>query len=302
MRILQTDILEEHRTMIDAQKRIAGAFLIGATLVAGAFFIRQQSIGNAPEGTLQTATVGRTYIKPIDSNADGVPNWQEELLGDEAITLSSASSTYEAPTTVTGKFGIRFFENFIRSKMYGVLGDSNEELIEESTKTLIAQAGDELFTGSDISIFETTDPQILRGYGNQVAFILTSHPTSGDSEAIILQDYMRYKKTERLHDIDPIADAYTTMVKNLLEIQVPAIYKKEHLNILNAVNAVREDIKSMQKVEEDPLYTLLRFKRYPDDVLGMSNAITDLFNTLYFRDGIHFRNDEPVSKLMVFPS
>jgi len=100
--------------------------------------------------------------------------------------------------------------------------------------------------------------------------------------------------------LDPIALAYTTMVKEMLEAPVPEPYVQEHLNLLNALNAVREDVRGMQKVDEDALYTLLRMKRYEDDVLGLSNALTALFNALYFKDSITWGDGEPVSQLMTF--
>ena len=71
-------------------------------------------------------------------------------------------------------------------------------------------------------------------------------------------------------------------------------------NLANALNAIREDINGMQKVDEDALYTFVRVKRYQDDVLGLSNAITQLFNTLYFTDGVRFNSDDATLKLMQF--
>jgi hypothetical protein len=286
--------------MANSRIKIAGAFLFGALLIIGAFILRSQNTLTTA-GTVSVAPVGREYVPPKDSNGDGVPDWQEALVSQEALVLGTTSASYTEPTTITGRFGLRFFENYIRSKMYGPIGDSTEELVEKSTEMLLAQAVDELFTEKDIVLFDTEDQAILRGYGNQVASILSTGKTE-ENEALILQDYMRYEKPERLQDLEPIALSYTTMVKDLLEVNVPTAYAKEHLDLLNAVNAVREDVRAMQKIEEDSMYTLIRFKRYPDDVLGMSNAIKNLFNALYLQGGIRWDESEPVSRLMVFPS
>ncbi len=288
--------------MLDSQKRIAGAFLVGATLVAVTFVMGGRTVPPSPSGSLSATVVEREYVKPTDSNGDGVPNWQEELLQEDTIVVPAASSTYKEPNTVTGKFALRFFEDFVRSNMYGAFGKSKEEIAQQSAQVLIDQAVDELLTEKDITHFDTDSTQALRVYANQVALILTAHPNTNDNEAIILQDYLRYGKPERLKEIEPIALAYTTIVKNLLETQVPQAYVKQHLDLLNALNAVREDVRGMQKIEDDPMYTLVRFKRYPDDVLGMSNAISNLFNALYLEGGVRFDVGDPVLKLMVFPS
>ncbi len=286
--------------MSKPQRRILVAIFFGVLLMVSAYFMGKQAPTSS--GSVTPIVVGREYIKPVDSDQNGVPDWQDNLLGTDAISLETSSTTYERPTTVTGRFGIAFFEDLVRSKMYGVFGKTKEELAADSAEKLRNEAIDELFTEKDITLFETSDPKVLKSYGNQVATILTSHPNNGDSEIYILQDYLRYDDPEKLKELEPIALAYTTIVKGLLETQVPSGYTKEHLDLLNALNAVREDIRGMQKVDEDALYALLRTKRYEDDVLGMSNALKNLFNALYLRDGIRWEEHEPVSTLMVFPS
>jgi len=287
--------------MVDSQKRIMGAFLVGALIVALAFVVSRESDANTAAGVI-TATSPRTHIETEDSNKDGVPDWQDALLKEDPIMLpTTSSSTYEEPTTVTGKFALRFFENFVRSKMFGAFGDTREELLETSTKDLSDQAVEELLSEKNITIFPMSDAQTLHEYGNQIASIILAQPNTGDSEAIILQDALRYEKPERLQELEPIALSYTTVVKQLLELPVPKTYVKEHLDLVNALNAVREDVRAMQKVEEDPLYTLVRLKRYEDDVLGMSNALTNIFNALYERDSVRYDQGEPVLELMTFP-
>jgi hypothetical protein len=281
------------------QQRILVAIIFGVLIVCGAYIAADAKPDTVEEQIAQL--VERKYVKPEDSDKNGVPDWQDELLRGETINVESASSTYEKPTTLTGRFGLSFYENMVRSKMYGAFGDSPEELAANSFDQLQREAVDELLTEKDITIFESADPNILRSYGNQVATILTSDFAAGDSELYIIDEYLRYEDAAVLLELEPIARSYTTIVKNLLQTQVPAGYTKQHLDLLNTLNAVREDVRGMQKIETDPLYTLLRMKRYEDDVLGMQNAIKNLFNTLYLQDGIRWNADEPVRKLMVFP-
>jgi len=288
--------------MVDSHKRIAGAFLIGSILVAGSFVVASGKKMDQKNSELAAvAAVERTHIEITDENLDGVPDWQEVLQKSDPIVLPQASSTYEAPTTVTGKFALTFFEDFLRSKNYGAFGDTQEELIAEATATLVKQAVDELFTKDDLIIIPKTDAATLKAYGNYVASIPLGQESGKDNEAIILQDAVRYNDPERLKDLEPIALSYVNMVKLMLETPVPVTYVNEHLDLLNAYNAVREDIKGMQKLNEDPMYTFLRLKRYQDDVLGLANAVTNLFNALYLED-IRWDENDPVSKLVGFTS
>jgi hypothetical protein len=287
--------------MVDSQKRIAGAFLVGAILVSMAFVIRGNNASRAlvQEGTVSIAP--RTYIPIQDDNNDGIPNWQDELTGPEFIEIPTASSTYVEPTTVTGKFAVSFFEKFLRTKVYGVFGGTKEELVANASQELAEKSKDILFTSDDLTVFSSNNTQALLTYSNHVANIILAHPTKSESEALILQDALKYDKPEKLEELKPIAQAYTDMVKAMLETPVPSSYVDEHLNLTNAMNAVREDIIGMQKVNEDALYTLVRMKRYEDDVLGLSNTLTTLFDTLYLTDGVRWNEGDKVLLLMTFP-
>lgn len=288
--------------MLDSQKRIAVAFVLGAVLIAGSFYVSRQNTLAQTSKDGEVVVGERSYITVADANDNGLPDWQDALQKRELfISSESASSTYQQPETVTGKFALSFFEDVIRSKNYGAFGETPEELIERATNELASEAYDELLSRKDIEhTLAGADTQELRAYGNHVAMILTSQNTGEDNEAIILQDSLRYDDVERLQDLDPIIAAYTIMAKQLLEVSVPEEYIPLHLNLLNAVNAVREDIKGMRKLYDDPLYTFLRVKRYQDDVLGMFNATMDLYNTLYTQDKVRWGSDEPATRIITF--
>lgn len=287
--------------MVDSQKRIAVAFLVGAILVSAAFFIRGNSVSGNYEDDSTIVVAPRTHIEIEDDNSDGIPNWQDELAGSEFIEIPTASSTYVEPTTVTGKFAVSFFEKFLRTKAYGIFGGSKEELIANASQELVKESEDILFTKDDLTVFSSNNAQALITYSNHVANIILAHPTKSQNEALILQDSLKYDKPEKLQELKPIAQAYTDMVKAMLETPVPSSYVDEHLNLTNAMNAVREDINGMQKVNDDALYTLVRMKRYKDDVLGLSNTLTTLFNTLYLNDSIRWNQGDAVLELMTFP-
>lgn len=282
--------------MADSRKRIAGAFLIGGALIVGSFVLSKNAADGSQEGSVVVATIERSHMNVDDTNNDGVPDWQESLLRAEPIIIQSTSTSetevYERPKTVTGKFALTFFESLLRSKIYGAFGDTPEEVIDESTEALAKEAQDVLFIEDDLSIIESTDANILRAYGNHIAQIALSQKSDTQNEAIILQDALRYNEPERLAELEPIATSYVSIVKQMLEAPVPKKYVRHHLNLLNAYNAIREDVRGMQKIYDDPLYTFIRVKRYPDDVLGMYNALSELFDALYLVDGIEFTNGE----------
>lgn len=283
--------------MVDSRRRIAGAFMIGGALVVSAFLLAEQK-GKSPDGEIVAATVSRSHIIIEDQNGDGIPDWRDSLQKTEPIMLDEATSTYEAPTTVTGKFAVKFLENMYRSKLYGAFGDSHEELIDESTDSLIEQSNDVLFVRDDISIVEDASPEIVRAYTNHIASIALAAKGGGENEVVILQDALRYDDPDRLNDLEPIAASYVDIVKRMLETPVPETYAQEHLALLNSYNAIKEDVSAMQKVYEDALYTLMRTKRYEDDILGMKNAFVQLIEVVTTKEKIVWSEGESAEQLL----
>lgn len=285
--------------MSSSQKRVALAFLFGIVLIIGAFMLgeNQKTQTGAALAIVPIAT--REHIAVADEDQNNVPDWQDSLFTeDEVITLSTTTASYTPPTTVTGKFGVSFFERIMNAKLFGAFGDSNEEIVQKSTDTLMKEAQDELFILADLTQSEKTDTASLKAYGNQVASILTAHPKTGRDEMTILSEALKRSDDNVLQELIPITAAYGEMVTDLSAVAVPKTYTQEHLDVLNSVNAVYEDIRAMQNLEEDPLYTLLRTKRYEDDVQGLANAISILFNTLYLNDNVRWNEGESATRLV----
>jgi len=285
--------------MTQAQIRVALAFIVGLLIVAGAFVLGMQK--NTAAAVLNVASVTsapRGHIAVTDSNGNGIPDWQESLITTDVILINQATSTYEKPTTVTGKFGVDFLEEMLRAKSLDVFGATNDELVAEATTNLAKEAIDALLTEADVFVIEETNPEILKSYGNHVASILLSQSSGSENEVIILQDSLRYGNKERVKDIAPITASYVAIVNSIMQTPVPRTYLKEHLDLLNALNAVKEDVRSMEKMYNDPMYTFIRLKRYEDDVLGMAYAVGNLFNALYLKDNIGFEKSDPASILL----
>lgn len=292
--------------MNSSRKRIYGAFMVGLGLVAGAFILSQYSHVFFSSSASQTANAvivpERKHIPVADSDADNIPDWQDAFLSEEPFILPTAedAENYEYPTSLTGQFGIKFFKEVFLASEYGVLDQSQDKFVEEALKRLAVRARDVLYTKSDIEVIDSNDPELLHAYGNLIALIALSHPITVDNEMEILKRAATNNDPEALKDLETIRIAYEQMTQKMLEVTVPEKYAQHHLNLTNAYNAVYEDILGFEKLFDDPLYALLRYKRYEDDVLGMGNAITQLYDTLYLQDDIRWTGNDAVLRFVAF--
>jgi len=181
--------------MSKSQKRISGALLAGAALIAGALLIRSYS--NTDNVSIKEAVVvveapQRSAIKVTDQNGDGVPDWQEALLVSGSLEIASTTTNFKEPETLTEKFALDFFQDMVRAENYGAFGDTPEELVLEASNELAAHAVDVLFEPSDILTSPNNSLQSLSSYGELVARITTLYvDPSGENEAVVLERALR---------------------------------------------------------------------------------------------------------------
>jgi len=282
--------------MSNAQKRIAGALLAGAALIAGALLLR--SYQNTNTTVEQNAAVvvtapQRTAIKTLDENGDGVPDWQESLLVTQALSLASTTD-YTAPETLTGQFALDFFENIVRAENYGAFGDSPDELVIAASNRLAQSVIDKLYTIEDITVSENTSLDAITSYGETIAEITTRYPgASLESEVLILERALRDQNSEELDALDGKITVYQNIIQDTLALPVPNSYTTEHLNLINSYQAILNDIVAMRNAFTDPMLTLLRMKRYQDDANGLSFSFSNIFTKLQ-TEGATWNNDSPV--------
>lgn len=270
--------------MSSEQKRIAGALILGAAVIAGALFIRSGSSATQPSADatiLVTAAPERIAIPELDKNGDGVPDWQEALQTTEPLNLGDSDIDYEPPDTLTEQFAIEFFEGMVRAENYGSFGDTPEELVTSASNRLAQSAYDTLLSEKDIIIKEDSSNEYLTMYGESIARIIQTSPRSiNENEAVILERALREQDAAELKQLDEKINAYKFMLEETKKIPAPRLAVKEHLDLLNSYQAMLSDITAMQNSFNDPMATLMRVKRYQDDASGLYISVVNLFTKL----------------------
>lgn len=267
--------------------RIIGAFLVGAGLVGAAFFyapgINHSANADASVGVVVATAPSRTYVPITDTNDDGVPDWEEAFrsTAEPLITVEDLTATF-TPDTLTEQAGIQLFEQAIRARMAGPFGASDEEIVNASFAQIAEKAEDYIYSEKDITIDDTTyvDSAYARSYFNSVAAILLQDTEPTKNEMALLSDALNTNDPAFLDKMAINEAGYKRMRDAMLAITVPREYTKLHLDLTNTYNALYEDIKGMRMVYDDPLYALLRVKRYEDDATGLYFAFRNYDNAI----------------------
>lgn len=287
--------------MADSSKRIIGALLIGAALIAGALLVRtytQPVSGTTQEVAVVITAPSRESIKILDTNEDGVPDWQEALLVTEAIDIESTQVDYTAPDTLTEQFAVDFFQDIVRAKNYEAFGDTPDELVTKAGNSLEQSAMDVLLTRADIIISNDNSLAALAAYGESVATVVAVYSTeSSANEASILEEALRNQSETQLQQLDGKITSYTNFFEKTKVIPVPSSVQKQHLDLLNSYQALKVDITAMRAAFNDPMFTLLRMKRYQEDATGLNAATINLYTAL-LQAGVVWNDDSVVYSLI----
>lgn len=274
-------------------QKVLGAFVIGFALVAGAYtwtnFGEPRSSYNVQN---QEASPIRTAIAVTDNDNNGIEDWRDVFTPAEPVVIGEASESYIPPTTVTGRLGIGLFEDFVYAKNAGPFGRSQEEIVTDTVTELARETEQVLYGIRDVSILNNATDNDIKNYANIMGgSIIQNSKTGLDSELVILNDIIANKKTERLQELALIAGFYKSMRDEALAAPVPSQFTKEHLDLINVYEALHQDVAAMQYGLDDPAVTLLRIRRYQDDVLGLELALQNMYNALEPSSGLFTAND-----------
>ncbi len=268
-----------------SNSKVVGAFVVGLSLVTGAYVLNNFGQNYSPTTTPQSITTVEAPLRmPIpvsDTNNDGIEDWQEEFVSTNIVNVQNGSDSYLAPETLTGKIGVSFIEEIILAKGYEEFGPSTEEVIDSTVNTIIKSTEDKIYDIKEITIIKTTDSGSVRAYANAHASALIDNnvPDLRDP-LVILKEVVDGKTDPGLKELETLSEVYRKIRDSVLRIPVPSTLAKEHLDLINIYNALHEDLKGMGKSGEDPLVALVRLRRYEDDTLALGLALQNLGRTL----------------------
>lgn len=287
----------------DVSPRILTALAIGLSMVAVALFVSTRPVDPRPDPR-QTAVVGpapeRPFIEVVDVDQNGVADWKQTLpeAPDWLTRDEAASSTDIIAETHTEAVAVQMLQRMMSANMLGEFGSNTDEIAAQSGEYLASLATDELYDESDIAITSDVSIAAVRAYGTRIAEINLTHAVpDGGGELSILDRAIRSQDAATLNDLTPIVESYENIITDMLAAPVPSTYRQEHLDLVNAYNAVLTDIRAMQQLFIDPIYTLVRVQRYEDDATAIYVAISNIYLKMD-RAGITWSASDTVSQFI----
>lgn len=251
-----------------------------------------------------------TVVKDIvekDTDADGLPDWQETLWGfnpkkvdtnddgktdlEEARILQTrlAEQNKEqvaeadiAAKTETGKFATDFVQ--LVTSLYQSGNLSNEDVtvltqkVEEYIKTMPPE---KVYSLSELTIVPL-DYTSAENYLESLDAAFKKYPIDSDEfENLVISIHDYLETEEGVIKLTSLSKKYAGLRDALLAIKIPQGADKIHLEVINAVNQMSETFLNMTFYETDSLRALAGLVQFEDKVNQLSQSMISLEDLIF---------------------
>lgn len=285
---------------------IVASLFIAGSMVGFSWWL--SGPGARTASALTTEEILRVYATK-DSDADGLPDWQEALYGTdpanarsvdasmtdaEAVASGRVEPTFKtqaaptegsdvpgidaAPDTLTDRFGRKFLENYLKLNSGTALSEADMTAFVEEAAAELRKERSARYSLTQIKLSERGQEAILT-YVDSMGSTLATHSATPDEKSVYdhFGDFVTgIETTHSMERISELAEAYQSSAEAVMELSVPPEVAGAHLDFANAYAALGLVTEDMSHMGEDPLRGLLGLTEY----VGAWNTFSDSFAAL----------------------
>jgi hypothetical protein len=289
--------------------------LISALIVGGAFMLAEyrnshmkKVVYSAPV-TVASADSLSSDLQNIDSDKDGLKDWEESLLGtdshkadtdgdgtpdgkevslgrnplvkgpnDTAKTVAK-SQLAAAGLSPTDKMAREFFSRYMELNQNGLGDDKDSQalIINEVLQNGMVVTKPKSYESTDILINNDSSNDAIKQYANEVGSLIQKYNnTKARNELIIAKEALEKEDYDELKEIDPIIASYKNIMSGLFKISVPQPLANIHLTLINSFNVLIFSTESVRKLDTDPLSAVEGSSIWLSGADGLNKSFNDL--------------------------
>lgn len=256
--------------------------------------------------TYGSATIGDLVNK--DTDGDGVPDWEEPLWGldptkkettpgipdgvaiekmkaDQGPSAGAAAGNTQGPEnlTQTDKFSRELFSTVAATTQSGSLDQATVDKISSSLADNIQNSTPrKVFTISDIKVIKDDSVQAVKKYNDMMDSIHAKYPVKG-SAIDILQKFLadgNNVDTSALLELDPIIKSIQGIIDGVVKMSVPQSLASLHLDFLNGLERVEENLNDIRLYDSDPIVALSGISQFDQNNTLLESSVTNLKNAI----------------------
>lgn len=248
----------------------------------------------------------KTDPKNEDTDGDGTKDQDEISAGRDPLVsvfskddklkivelpASKSSGTQTLSAKVAEDFATRYFTQKGLAEGGPISGSIKDNLVRSLSYNIQAYtaAYKDIFKETDFKVSEKIDH---KNYLNNVARALdTNFKDVKESELVILEAVADTNDVSRLGELDKYIIAYQTTLDFLKKEPAPPAYLESHTSLANSFNNTAIAVRNMQKMESDPVRSLVGLQLYYQEIARANKYLKDL-KAKTQKDGIAFNDSE----------
>lgn len=285
--------------------KIVAATLFSVVLLGFATWkVLPQYVGFGKE-SMSVSSASETSVYTADTDADGVKDWEEILLGlnpdnpdsngdgiSDGEAVAQARKAFEentnaqiinASTTQTDLLAREIFGAYIQSKQQDAFDtESFDFIIAQATNSQFANSYNEQHVLDDLNISADTSAESARAYETAFQQALLTVTEIGEYE---LATYGRAIETGNEAEFQKLATAagiYDQIAEDLLKITVPKDGAQELLDLVNSFKRFADVLRTMTTTPEDPILSFVATRDFieAEDAIKIAYSQIDIYFTL----------------------
>jgi len=246
-----------------------------------------------------------------DTDKDGVLDWEESLWGTDPTKADTDGdgvgdaeeiSRWKLESGMGNGLGNGAGENLTETdrlsrELFSTvvalnqIGTINQETADKIGDSLVSQIQNstpkKVFLFTDIKIGQNNSATVVQSYLNKIGDMNKKHPSNGD----VIEILAEFIKDEENPDVGalvklgPIVKRINAMINELQQIEAPSELAQIHLDLINALERVMENVSDIQFFETDTVLAMSAINQYGENtnvldavIIKLSKAISQKLN------------------------
>ncbi len=253
--------------------------LVAIGLVGVAFFVAEYR-NNRSEIVYKNNPV--SIVSPDNPKAS--VDWQKILEANDIASTSKSTDLTKSKDKLssTDLLGRDFFARYMELRQMGYANDkaSQEELVGQVIQSGVMLASPKEYSIINLKIINNDSVDVIRKYANDAGYVFKTYSISSRNEAVIAKDSFDKENPAILKELDPIIKSYKNILNGLLNVEVPQLMSKMHIDLINSVSSLVFIVEKLRISDVDPLAGVQAVARYTPTVQIFADAILNIKNKL----------------------
>ncbi len=240
---------------------------------------------------------GEEILAGRDPAKSGIKNSEGEW--SDAVKPSYVSAGNEFKENITQTLSESIIPLYLAQKRTGKSFDPDaiaEELIARVENSLLAEESKE----PELKIVDEGGTTAVKSYLNRVAEISQKNLLNWEQDPLALFasiTRMEELSKPQLSRFDPYILKTDAALEEFIKLPVPRPWAREHQTLVKNIRVLNLGLKAMRQSDRDMFLAIGRLRPYLDAVESLGNLISSVKERLS-REGIAFSKNEPMTKLL----